>query len=74
MSEAKVKRWYGTWPANCDHCQVPLTSYREFYDARAYDGRWGLFCPPCKVTLCGTRLGTGKGQMYDSKTLIKLEG
>jgi hypothetical protein len=69
-----TKKWFGTWPANCDQCKVPLTNFREFYDARSYNGRWGLFCPQCKVWLCGTRVGTGIAQMYDSKTLIKIEG
>jgi hypothetical protein len=68
------KKWMGTWPANCDECGVPLQNYTTFYDARATSGHWGLFCPRCKLSVCGHRIGTGYGQCYDSKTLVKLEG
>ena len=68
------KKWFGTWPANCDVCGNNLSTYPYFCDARSNDGRWGLFCPQCHEDYCNGRLGTGSGQKYDSKTLEKLEG
>jgi hypothetical protein len=67
------KKWHGTWPANCDYCDLPLTNHSTFFDAKTKVGPWGLFCPSCFEMLC-LGLGTGYGQKYDSKTLVKLEG
>jgi hypothetical protein len=72
MSEKK--KWFGTWPANCDECGESLKAQAVFYDARAISGHWGLFCDPCFRLVTFNKLGNGYGQKYDSKTLEKLEG
>ena len=70
-------RWQGSWPANCNGCESDLATQSFFVDAlvqRGYRrGHWGLFCPDCADNL-GCTFGTGFGQKYDSKTLVKLEG
>jgi len=69
-----IKRWMGTWPANCDICGNSLTSPNLYFiDGRTKDGPWALMCTQCHY-MHGVGLGTGRGQKYDSKTLIKLEG
>ena len=65
------KKWHGTWPAECDICAVTLSEQDSFIDGRLAMGSWALLCPGCHIRL-GVGLGTGKGQRYDSKTLIKL--
>jgi len=69
-----IKRWFGTWPANCDMCGLPLSAFKHFIDGRLR-GRstWALMCPLCHDDY-GTGLGVGSGQKYDCKTLEKLEG
>ena len=67
------KKWLGTWPANCQLCGISLEAAEKFYDARLYQGRWGLVCPVC-FNAFGTGLGVGLGQEYDSKTLEKTGG
>jgi hypothetical protein len=70
----KQKKWHGSWPAKCDLCKEPLTSYKWFIDGRIVNqSYWALICPPCSYSnSAGT--GLGIGQKYDSKTLVKLEG
>jgi hypothetical protein len=70
----KNKQWLGTWPAKCDECKRDLSIMSCFYDARTISGHWGLFCPKCFATVTMGKCGTGYGQCYDSKTLVKLEG
>jgi hypothetical protein len=67
------KKWFGSWPAECDLCGVDLEACTSFIDGRTKQGPWGLMCPVCHKHQ-GVGLGTGKGQKYDSKTLVKLEG
>ena len=62
-----TKKWMGTWPANCDLCKVDLAAAKWFTDQQTSGGRWGLLCPTCSRTH-----GAHIGQVYDSKTLIKL--
>jgi len=69
-----IRKWFGTWPAICNMCGSYLPDEKYFYDASDNQGDWGLFCPQCHKDYCGSRLGTGLGQKYDSKTLVKLEG
>ena len=69
-----TKKWFGTWPAVCNMCGAFLPDETHFCDAKCNDGMWGLFCPECHELYCSGRLGMGKGQKYDSKTLLKLEG
>jgi hypothetical protein len=71
--EKKEKKWMGTWPAKCDICDIPLDKQRYFVDGATVMGPWALMCPSCHVTH-GQGLGTGYGQKYDSKTLLKMEG
>lgn len=67
-------KWCGTWPANCGGCGQPLNECASFYDAYTPKyGCWGLFCPIC-AKRHGVRTGTGRGQKYNSETLIKEEG
>ena len=75
------KKWSGTWPANCQVCRTPnlsdkgadLSFYDWFVDGLTRYGHWALMCPEC-FDQEGVGLGTGLGQKYDSKTLVKLEG
>ena len=68
-----TKKWLGTWPASCGICEVGLDCAETFYDARTERGPWGLLCPEC-FRAHGVGLGTGKGQEYDTETLIKIGG
>ena len=69
----KKKKWMGTWPAECQLCDVELEACKYFVDGRTCVGPWALMCPLCHKGM-GVGLGTGKGQKYDSKTLEKMEG
>lgn len=71
MSEKK--QWFGTWPAKCDLCKKELKDEKKFIDGRTWFGPWALMCIVCFASE-GVGLGTGKGQMYDSKTLEKVGG
>lgn len=71
MSE--VKKWHGAWPTICNMCGDWLPDNSYFVDGADQQGHWGLFCPAC-VQDYNIKLGTGRGQKYDSKTLVKLEG
>lgn len=71
-----VRRWLGNKPVNCDFCgkKFDAKDDKHFYDFQnSLDGRWGLGCKKC-FDRYGVGLGTGKGQKYDLKTLIKKEG
>ncbi len=57
----------------CDLCGVELRNYEHFYDAKTYQGPWGLLCPVC-FDIHGIGLGTGKGQKYNYETKEKIEG
>lgn len=74
------KKWRGTWPAECDICmyfndgvKTDLRNVPYFVDGATRQGPWALMCPECHA-MHGVGLGTGRGQKYDSKTLVKLEG
>lgn len=67
------KKWSGTWPARCDYCHSPLENFHTFVDGRTKSGFWALMCPWCH-TDNGIGIGLGKGQQYDSKTLVKIAG
>jgi hypothetical protein len=71
--EKKKKKWFGTWPANCDLCESDLNTHEYFVDGRTIFGPWALMCPRCHLVQ-GGHFGTGIGQKYDSKTLEKMEG
>ena len=58
-------------PKTCDSCGGPLSL--AFVDGRTTQGSWAKMCLDC-FSLFGVGLGTGKGQKYDAKTGVKLEG
>lgn len=58
---------------NCDLCGTDLNEEEFFVDGRTIMGPWGLLCVECHGHR-GVGLGTGKGQKYDSKTKVKVEG
>jgi len=66
-------KWTGIWPANCDICKTDLTKQEDFIDGTTWMGPWALMCRVCHAG-DGVGLGLGKGQLYSSHTLIKLEG
>jgi len=69
-----TKKWYGTWPANCQICSKPLGDQPFFVDGcQRKTGQWALMCPMCFMHW-GYGVGTGVGQKYDSQTLEKIEG
>lgn len=74
----KSKRWFGTFPTNCNWCHAeikkPLESdsgMQAFYDANLPGIGWGLWCPLCFKQF-GGKLGEGLGQKYSTSTLEKL--
>jgi hypothetical protein len=69
--DTPIKKWSGSNPINCDICHQPFAEV--FIDSRTVYGRWGLLCKTCHSKY-GTGLGTGRGQKYDLKTMIKIEG
>lgn len=71
LTKTPPKKWQGSKPTNCDLCTMPLKT--TFVDGRTKMGPWGLLCPTCHASH-GCGLGTGNGQKYDLKTLVKLEG
>jgi len=73
MTKPAPKKWQGTWPKDCDICSEPLSNASGFFDAATKRGPWGLMCPAC-FAYYGIGLGTGMGQKYDSKTLLKTGG
>ena len=68
-----LKKWFGTWPAKCDLCSADLSKHPTFIDGRTQAGPWAMLCEYCHF-LDGVGVGPGRGQVYDSNTLEKLEG
>lgn len=67
----QVKKWMGSPPIKCDICKGTLGSV--FYDCATKLGQWGILCHSCwKQHAIG--IGTGRGQKYNTKTLVKLAG
>lgn len=66
------KKWFGAVPTKCDLCKGKFTD-GAFIDGRTVYGPWAIMCSTCH-SHSGHGLGVGKGQKYDSKTLVKLEG
>ena len=58
---------------DCDICKTNLNLQPFFYDAKTANGQWGLLCPFCFL-LEGCRVGTGRGQKYNTKTKEKVAG
>jgi len=65
-----VKRWMGRVPAKCDMCEKPIGD--AWVDGKTRMGPWANMCLPCHAKY-GVGLGEGRGQMYDAKTLIKIQ-
>lgn len=78
------KKWLGD-VSKCDLCEQPfenscvkytneLEQKRDFFvDGRTVIGPWALMCGYC-FKQYGEGLGTGRGQMYDLETKIKIAG
>ena len=59
-------------PTKCEVCNKPLGA--TFVDgATQFGGMWAIMGECCHATF-GMGLGTDKGQKYDAKTGVKLEG
>jgi len=69
----KEKKWRGTWPTICNLCDISLKDQKYFVDGITKYGTWALMCPQCHM-FEGVGLGLGRGQRYDSRTLLKMEG
>ncbi len=68
----KNYNWLGK-PGDCDSCRADLTDLPIFFDAAtAPRYQWAMLCPDCFVEH-GFGLGDGVGQMYDSRTNMKLD-
>jgi len=68
---AATKKWIGSPIENCEACGGKVG--KVFYDAYTPATRWAILCHPCFQELKG-KLGTGRGQKYDTQTLEKMEG
>ena len=72
MKKAK-KRWLSAWD-ECDLCHIPLkNNVPYFVDGATIYGPWALMCPECHER-GGKGLGLGRGQKYDGKTAVLIEG
>lgn len=66
---------FGNGPEKCDLCKGDLRSGLHYYDLRLPQGPWAWVCYECRVRLGSrVRIGVGQGQMYDSKTGVKVDG
>ena len=70
---AKVKKWVGAAPTECDLCHVKIVD--AFVDGVIQHGPWANMCPPCFATR-GVGLGLGRGQSYKriGDEWVKVEG
>lgn len=69
-----TKKWIGRPPTECDICGQNLDETDYFVDGRLFGvTSWAIMCPKC-FERYGLGLGTGRGQVYDTETLEKLEG
>jgi hypothetical protein len=71
MAENVKRKWRGTVPTHCDICRKPLS--QQFVDGNTIAGLWAMMCAICHSRE-GCGIGPGKGQRYDLKTLVKIEG
>ena len=73
MPDTETK-WQGPCPEQCQLCKHPLSKATCFIDGRLYlRSTWAIMCYFCHLEH-GDGLGVGRGQMYDTKTLVKLKG
>ena len=74
-----MSKWNGSKPIRCDICgkafgRTEGTDNMEvFIDGATKQGPWGLLCIGCHERH-GHGLGTGRGQMYNLKSLEKVGG
>lgn len=74
MNEKNEVKWCGSPNPKCDFCHDELKGLDFFVDGKTHPrGQWGLMCPE-DFERYGMGLGTGRGQKYDGKTFIKVEG
>lgn len=67
------KRWHGVYD-KCDICHGKIKDADKwFVDGKTIYGPWGLMCSKCFEKV-GTGLGYGRGQKYDAKTAVLIEG
>jgi hypothetical protein len=64
-------KWFGSEPKKCDLCNKDFKKF--FIDGKTVMGQWGLLCQKCHFE-SGVGLGVGRGQKYDLKTKVKVEG
>ena len=65
-------KWMGS--TKCDICGRGFAEVgKVFYDGKTIKGSWAVMCREC-FTEYRVGVGTGRGQMYDSKTLEKVGG
>ena len=66
-----MSKWLSKPPTKCDICGSPFVGV--FIDGATRQGPWGLLCLDCHERH-GHGLGTGRGQMYNLKSLEKVGG
>jgi hypothetical protein len=65
-----MAKWLSPPPKQCDICRQPITG--RFVDGATRMGPWAIMCEDCHREV-GYTLGVGRGQMFDVKTLEKVQ-
>ena len=65
-----MSKWLSKPPTKCDICNDDFED-GFFIDGKTQQGPWGLLCIGCHERH-GRGLGTGRGQMYNLKSLEKV--
>lgn len=75
--EVAKKKWMGDPPMGCDICGKmfgPSPGAGDYFvDGRTKVGMWGIMCLPCHK-VHGVGFGTGRGQEYEHRSLVKIRG
>jgi len=66
-------KWLGTAPDKCQVCGIDLSQLKYFIDGRLKINGWAIMCVGCHAQY-GTGLGVGRGQKYEVKSRLKVEG
>lgn len=64
--------WTSTRPTHCQICEGTLGKVFVDGKIRTMGNVWGIMCWTC-FKYHGSKLGTGFGQLYDTKTGQKIE-
>ena len=67
-----AKKWPGS--TRCSFCGDDVRQHETFFDATTRFGHWALMCDNCFFINGQGRIGVGRGQKYDGKTLEKIGG